>query len=154
MHTHPYTICFQERCEGMSGRKFLYGTHYSAPGYVLYFLVRSGNRWLPCPFCFVVLHELKGCFVLLISSRVPPLPSKWSIRSAKQTFSQVNSIFKRQGDEREGGRQERCGYWSHFALAVSPLSIVRTWENVLTDHADVKEVLQQVLLMCILRFGV
>ena len=28
----------------MSGRKFLYGTHYSAPGYVLYFLVRTGKR--------------------------------------------------------------------------------------------------------------
>ncbi len=33
----------------MSERKFLYGTHYSAPGYVLYYLVRSGELlWLSC----------------------------------------------------------------------------------------------------------
>ena len=54
----------------MSGRKFLYGTHYSAPGYVLYFLVRSGNRWLPCPFCLVVLQELRMllCFMCQLLS--------------------------------------------------------------------------------------
>lgn len=33
----------QERYQEMSGRKFLYGTHYSAPGYVLYYLVRAGT---------------------------------------------------------------------------------------------------------------
>lgn len=32
----------QERYSEMGGKKFLYGTHYSAPGYVLYFLVRTG----------------------------------------------------------------------------------------------------------------
>ena len=35
--------CYQERYEQMRGTKFLYGTHYSAPGYVLYYLVRAGN---------------------------------------------------------------------------------------------------------------
>jgi factor associated with neutral sphingomyelinase activation len=34
---------FKERYEQMRGTKFLYGTHYSAPGYVLYYLVRAGN---------------------------------------------------------------------------------------------------------------
>lgn len=43
---------FQERYQEMSGRKFLYGTHYSAPGYVLYYLVRAGIQ------CFVHLHAV------------------------------------------------------------------------------------------------
>ena len=44
----------QERYQEMSGRKFLYGTHYSAPGYVLYYLVRAGT----CTLCtyYTVLH--------------------------------------------------------------------------------------------------
>ncbi|XP_064393489.1 protein FAN-like [Halichondria panicea] len=39
---------FQTRYAEMSGRKFLYGTHYSAPGYVLYYLVRSAPEYLLC----------------------------------------------------------------------------------------------------------
>lgn len=34
---------FRTRYSEMSGKKFLYGTHYSAPGYVLYYLVRAGE---------------------------------------------------------------------------------------------------------------
>ena len=37
-----FVFFVQERYSEMSGRKFLYGTHYSAPGYVLYYLVRAG----------------------------------------------------------------------------------------------------------------
>ena len=32
----------------MRGTKFLYGTHYSAPGYVLYYLVRAAPEYLLC----------------------------------------------------------------------------------------------------------
>ena len=34
---------FQERCKEMPDPKFLYGSHYSTPGYVLYYLVRVGK---------------------------------------------------------------------------------------------------------------
>lgn len=34
---------FKERYAEMTGKRFLYGTHYSAPGYVLYYLVRTGE---------------------------------------------------------------------------------------------------------------
>ena len=43
----------------MSGRKFLYGTHYSAPGYVLYYLVRAG-----------IIMTMKGCENVLDSVNV------------------------------------------------------------------------------------
>jgi factor associated with neutral sphingomyelinase activation len=39
---------FKERYAEMSGRKFLYGTHYSAPGYILYYLVRTAPEYLMC----------------------------------------------------------------------------------------------------------
>ena len=47
------SVCLlQKRYSEMAGKKFLYGTHYSAPGYVLYFLVRAGIRGLvPIPSC-------------------------------------------------------------------------------------------------------
>ncbi len=35
---------FRERYLEMTEKKFLYGTHYSAPGYVLYYLVRAGTK--------------------------------------------------------------------------------------------------------------
>ena len=35
----------QARYEDMPEPKFLYGSHYSTPGYVLFYLVRKG--WLP-----------------------------------------------------------------------------------------------------------
>uniref|UniRef100_A0A1X7TFA0 EGF-like domain-containing protein n=1 Tax=Amphimedon queenslandica TaxID=400682 RepID=A0A1X7TFA0_AMPQE len=38
---------FKDRYAEMSGRKFLYGTHYSAPGYVLYYLVRTVQQCVP-----------------------------------------------------------------------------------------------------------
>lgn len=48
--SHPIGALNQERLEffkkrysEMSGKKFLYGTHYSAPGYILYYLVRAGE---------------------------------------------------------------------------------------------------------------
>mmetsp|Transcript_35097 Transcript_35097/g.81165 ORF Transcript_35097/g.81165 Transcript_35097/m.81165 type:complete len:573 (+) Transcript_35097:126-1844(+) len=40
---------YRERMEGMHGMEpFLYGTHYSAPGYVLYYLVRSMPEHMLC----------------------------------------------------------------------------------------------------------
>lgn len=36
-------FCLQERCKEMPDPKFLYGSHYSTPGYVLYYLVRVGK---------------------------------------------------------------------------------------------------------------
>ena len=41
---------FQTRLKGMQdmGEAFLYGTHYSAPGYVLYFLIRSMPEHMLC----------------------------------------------------------------------------------------------------------
>ncbi|XP_019860341.1 PREDICTED: protein FAN-like [Amphimedon queenslandica] len=38
---------FKDHYAEMSGRKFLYGTHYSAPGYVLYYLVRTVQQCVP-----------------------------------------------------------------------------------------------------------
>ncbi len=53
MHTYAHTHTYvQTRYAEMSGKKFLYGTHYSAPGYVLYYLVRAGEVgwvWYPIP---------------------------------------------------------------------------------------------------------
>jgi len=34
---------FKERYKEMPEPKFLYGTHYSTPGYVLFYLVRLGT---------------------------------------------------------------------------------------------------------------
>ena len=40
---------FRTRYAEMSEVKFFYGTHYSAPGYVLYYLVRAGKgRHIKC----------------------------------------------------------------------------------------------------------
>jgi factor associated with neutral sphingomyelinase activation len=75
---------FKERYAEMSGRKFLYGTHYSAPGYILYYLVRTAPEYLMC----------------LQNGR----------------FDHPNRLFH---------------------------SIAKTWENVLTDHADVKELIPE-----------
>ena len=38
---------FQERFEEMPEPKFLYGSHYSTPGYVLFYLVRTGRSPTP-----------------------------------------------------------------------------------------------------------
>uniref|UniRef100_A0A1X7UAC0 BEACH domain-containing protein n=1 Tax=Amphimedon queenslandica TaxID=400682 RepID=A0A1X7UAC0_AMPQE len=75
---------FKDRYAEMSGRKFLYGTHYSAPGYVLYYLVRTAPEYLLC----------------LQNGR----------------FDHPNRLFH---------------------------SVSRTWDNVLTDHADVKELIPE-----------
>jgi factor associated with neutral sphingomyelinase activation len=75
---------FKERYEQMRGTKFLYGTHYSAPGYVLYYLVRAAPEYLLC------------------------------LQNGK--FDQPNRLFHK---------------------------ISRTWENVNTDHADVKELIPE-----------
>lgn len=39
-----WILCIQERCKEMPDPKFLYGSHYSTPGYVLYYLVRVGKN--------------------------------------------------------------------------------------------------------------
>ena len=39
----PHHTPFQERYAESPGKKFLYGTHYSAPAFVLYYLVRAGQ---------------------------------------------------------------------------------------------------------------
>ena len=75
---------FKERFNDMTGKKFLYGTHYSVPGYVLYYLVRAAPEYLLC----------------LQNGR----------------FDQPNRLFH---------------------------SIVRTWKNVIIDHADVKELIPE-----------
>ena len=33
----------QDRCKDMAEPKFLYGSHYSTPGYILYYLARVGK---------------------------------------------------------------------------------------------------------------
>ncbi|KAJ9595217.1 hypothetical protein L9F63_013478, partial [Diploptera punctata] len=38
----------KERCEEMSHPKFLYGSHYSAPGFVLFYLVRKYPHYMLC----------------------------------------------------------------------------------------------------------
>ena len=38
-----FAFCFQDRCKDMAEPKFLYGSHYSTPGYVLYYLARVGK---------------------------------------------------------------------------------------------------------------
>jgi factor associated with neutral sphingomyelinase activation len=68
----------------MRGSKFLYGTHYSAPGYVLYYLVRAAPEYLLC------------------------------LQNGK--FDQPNRLFHK---------------------------VARTWENVNSDHADVKELIPE-----------
>jgi factor associated with neutral sphingomyelinase activation len=37
-----------ERCEEMGEPKFLYGSHYSAPGLVLFYLVRQSPQLMLC----------------------------------------------------------------------------------------------------------
>ena len=46
LHVLSLSHCCQERYSEMTSNKFLYGTHYSAPGYVLYYLVRKGKQLL------------------------------------------------------------------------------------------------------------
>ena len=38
----------QERYEEMTEKKFLYGSHYSAPGFVLFYLVRKYPQYMLC----------------------------------------------------------------------------------------------------------
>lgn len=38
----------KERCKGMPEPKFLYGSHYSTPGFVLYYLVRVAPEFMLC----------------------------------------------------------------------------------------------------------
>ncbi|XP_067052011.1 protein FAN-like isoform X3 [Acropora muricata] len=74
----------KERCKEMPQPKFLYGSHYSTPGYVLYYLVRVAPEFMLC---------LQG-----------------------GKFDQPDRLFN---------------------------SISETWENVLTGHADVKELIPE-----------
>lgn len=37
---------FQQRYRDMDAPKFMYGTHYSTPGYVLYYLVRTAPEYM------------------------------------------------------------------------------------------------------------
>ncbi|KAK3746418.1 hypothetical protein QZH41_012767, partial [Actinostola sp. cb2023] len=74
----------KERCKDMPEPKFLYGSHYSTPGYVLYYLVRVAPEFMLC---------LQG-----------------------GKFDQPDRLFN---------------------------SIAETWENVLTGHADVKELIPE-----------
>ena len=37
---------FQERMNEMPGEKYLFGTHYSTPSYVIYYLVRQSPEWM------------------------------------------------------------------------------------------------------------
>ncbi|XP_068670039.1 protein FAN-like isoform X4 [Montipora foliosa] len=74
----------KERCKEMPQPKFLYGSHYSTPGYVLYYLVRVAPEFMLC---------LQG-----------------------GKFDQPDRLFN---------------------------SVTETWENVLTGHADVKELIPE-----------
>ncbi|CAH3169012.1 unnamed protein product [Porites evermanni] len=74
----------KERCKEMPDPKFLYGSHYSTPGYVLYYLVRVAPEFMLC---------LQG-----------------------GKFDQPDRLFN---------------------------SVAETWENVLTGHADVKELIPE-----------
>lgn len=50
-YTSPKSV-FQERYKDAPEPKFLYGTHYSTPGYVLFFLARAG------PYGYLTNEEL------------------------------------------------------------------------------------------------
>ena len=53
----------------MSGKKFLYGTHYSAPGYVLYYLVRTGKplyNQLICDYNFIIVIIIIIIVIIII----------------------------------------------------------------------------------------
>lgn len=47
--------------------KFLYGTHYSTPGYVLFYLVREG-KLLGCLFIYLPPQHPSLCFVYKMES--------------------------------------------------------------------------------------
>lgn len=48
-HATNYWHCiFQNRCKEMPARKFLYGSHYSTPGFVLFYLVRKFPHLMLC----------------------------------------------------------------------------------------------------------
>lgn len=67
---------FQTRLEGMKdmGETFLYGTHYSAPGYVLYYLVRSMPEHMLClqngkfDSPDRMFHSIQNCFKCVLSN--------------------------------------------------------------------------------------
>lgn len=44
---YTFTL-LQERYSEMSDPKFLYGSHYSAPGFVLFYLVRKYPQYMLC----------------------------------------------------------------------------------------------------------
>ncbi|CAD6242733.1 GSCOCG00009552001-RA-CDS [Cotesia congregata] len=48
IYFQPYNNLDQERYDEMSGKKFLYGSHYSAPGFVLFYLVRKYPQYMLC----------------------------------------------------------------------------------------------------------
>lgn len=43
-----FLLMLQTRYEEMPEPKFMYGSHYSSPGYVLFYLVRVGKISLMC----------------------------------------------------------------------------------------------------------
>jgi factor associated with neutral sphingomyelinase activation len=67
---------FQKRLEGMQDmdESFLYGTHYSVPGYVLYYLVRSMPEHMLClqngrfDSPDRMFHSIKHCFGCVLSN--------------------------------------------------------------------------------------
>lgn len=67
---------FETRLEGMEdmGEKFLYGTHYSAPGYVLYFLLRNMPEHMLClqngkfDAPDRMFHSIQNCYKCVLSN--------------------------------------------------------------------------------------
>lgn len=64
-------MALQERFDEMPEPKFLYGSHYSSPAHVLFFLARAGMfelsvglwRWQKCKTVFCYLLSINLCFV-------------------------------------------------------------------------------------------
>lgn len=99
LNRHLFIHMLQTRYQEMPEPKFMYGSHYSSPGYVLFYLVRVGKSASTCSLSRLLPPKRTRFgaswwffiffFFLLLSSRIHALSAEWKIWSCWQNVQQV-----------------------------------------------------------------
>jgi hypothetical protein len=75
--------CLQERYDEMPEPRFLYGSHYSTPGYILFYLARIGDM--------IFSHRKTHSNILYsCSPRIHAVFTKWEVRPPGSDVQQVD----------------------------------------------------------------
>lgn len=82
----------KERFDEMTENAFLYGSHYSTPGFVLYYLVRQ--CMYAQNFTGIQIQEIqRKAHSFSYSSSVHALSAEWQVRSSRQNVQQVVDLI-------------------------------------------------------------